>query len=194
MDKKLLEALSARAEQRDEAKRKGAKFYVAGEELDFVQPGVDVKLSYAEALNSGDTAALLRSCANVIYDCCPALQEPELHAALGVTDPYDTVWKLMEPYEIDQLGGKLARPHRREGRGTDGGSRKKLVMRDPVLDLAAFYAPRGIPPDAVRAMSLADRAVLRVGRARYYEEMRWMTAAGVAAAFTPQEEEENEDG
>lgn len=81
MDKKLLEALSARAEQRDEAKRKGAKFYVAGEELDFVQPGVDVKLSYAEALNSGDTAALLRSCANVIYDCCPALQEPELHAA-----------------------------------------------------------------------------------------------------------------
>ena len=107
MDKKLLEALSARAEQRDEAKRKGAKFYVAGEELDFVQPGVDVKLSYAEALNSGDTAALLRSCANVIYDCCPALQEPELHAALGVTDPYDTVWKLMEPYEIDQLGGKL---------------------------------------------------------------------------------------
>ena len=78
MDKKLLEALSARAEQRDEAKRKGAKFYVAGEELDFVQPGVDVKLSYAEALNSGDTAALLRSCANVIYDCCPALQEPEL--------------------------------------------------------------------------------------------------------------------
>ena len=24
-----------------------------------------------------------------------------------MTDPYDTVWKLMEPYEIDQLGGKL---------------------------------------------------------------------------------------
>lgn len=67
-------------------------------------------------------------------------------------------------------------------------------MRDPVLDLAAFYAPRGILPDAVRAMSLADRAVLRVGRARYYEEMRWMTAVGVAAAFTPQEEEENEGG
>ena len=103
MDKKLLEALSARAEQRDEAKRKGAKFYVAGEELDFVQPGVDVKLSYAEALNSGDTAALLRSCANVIYDCCPALQEPELHAALGVTDPYDTVWALMDVAEVNRL-------------------------------------------------------------------------------------------
>lgn len=62
-----------------------------------------------------------------------------------------------------------------------------------MLDLAAFYAPRGIPPDAVRAMSLADRAVLRVGRARYYEEMRWMTAAE-SRPLTPQEEEENEDG
>ena len=37
----------------------------------------------------------------------PVSPEPELHAALGVTDPYDTVWKLMEPYEIDPLGGKL---------------------------------------------------------------------------------------
>ena len=107
MDKKLLEALSARAEQRDEAKRKGAKFYVAGEELDFVQPGVDVKLSYAEALNSGDTAALLRSCANVIYDCCPALQEPELHAALGVTDPYDVIWVLMDVREVNTLAASL---------------------------------------------------------------------------------------
>ena len=107
MDKKLLEALSARAEQRDEAKRKGAKFYVAGEELDFVQPGVDVKLSYAEALNSGDTAALLRSCANVIYDCCPALQEPELHAALGVTDPYDVIWVLMDVREVNALAAVL---------------------------------------------------------------------------------------
>ena len=147
MDKKLLEALSARAEQRDEAKRKGAKFCVAGEELDFVQPGVDVKLSYAEALNSGDTAALLRSCANVIYDCCPALQEPELHAALGVTDPYDTVWKLMEPYEIDQLGGKLykwlGRP--RHGRRKQQKTRNARPGARPcgVLRAAGHSAGRG---------------------------------------------------
>ena len=34
-------------------------------------------------------------------------------------------------------------------------------------------------------MSVLDRAVLRVGRARWYEETRLLTAAGVATAFTP---------
>lgn len=28
-------------------------------------------------------------------------------ASAWKADPYDTIWKLMEPYEIDQLGGKL---------------------------------------------------------------------------------------
>lgn len=57
--------------------------------------------------NSRDNQMAFIGALNASYDCCPALQEPELHAALGVTDPYDTIWKLMEPYEIDQLGGKL---------------------------------------------------------------------------------------
>lgn len=52
-----------------------------------------------------------------------------------------------------------------------------------MLDLAAFYAPRGIPPEAVRRMSLADRAVLRAGRARYYEEMARLVQAGVVLFF-----------
>lgn len=75
------------------------------------------------------------------------------------------------------------------GRRTDrGGHGKKLVARDPFLDLAAFYAPRGITPDELRRMSVLDRAVLRVGRARYYEEMRLLTAAGVATAFSSEKE------
>ena len=37
-------------------------------------------------------------------------------------------------------------------------------------------------------MSVFDRAVLRVGRARYYEEMRLLTAAGVATAFSGEKE------
>ena len=74
----------------------------------------------------------------------------------------------------------------RRGRG------KKLVRRDPLLDLAAFYAPRGIAPETIRRMSLLDRAVLRVGRARYYEELRLLTAAGVATAFS--REKEDADG
>lgn len=38
-------------------------------------------------------------------------------------------------------------------------------------------------------MSLLDRAVLRVGRARYYEELRLLTAAGVATAFSSEKED-----
>lgn len=37
-------------------------------------------------------------------------------------------------------------------------------------------------------MSVLDRAVLRVGRARWYEETRLLTAAGVATAFAPPRE------
>lgn len=37
-------------------------------------------------------------------------------------------------------------------------------------------------------MSVLDRAVLRVGRARWYEEMRLLMAAGVATAFSEKKE------
>ena len=103
MDKKLLEALSARAEQKREAKTQAKKFYVGGMALDFVQPSLEVKLSYAEALTAENPADTVRACASLIYDCCPALQSPELHAALGVTDPYDTVWALMDVAEVNRL-------------------------------------------------------------------------------------------
>lgn len=39
-------------------------------------------------------------------------------------------------------------------------------------------------------MSLSDRAVLREGRARWYEEQRWLVAAGVALAFNPPDKED----
>lgn len=38
-------------------------------------------------------------------------------------------------------------------------------------------------------MSVRDRAVLRVGRARWYEETRLLTAAGVAMAFSEPKKE-----
>lgn len=109
MDKKLLDALAARAEQRTKDRKNAKQFEVAGEMLTFVQPSVEAKLSYAEAMLSESAADTVRACASLIYDCCPDLQDPELHKALGVTDPYDTVWTLMQPYEVDQLGGKLYR-------------------------------------------------------------------------------------
>ena len=48
-----------------------------------------------------------------------------------------------------------------------------------MLDLAAFYAARGITP------------VLREGRARWYEDSRWLIAAGIALAYNPKEEDGN---
>ena len=74
-----------------------------------------------------------------------------------------------------------------------GGHCKKLIARDPVFDLCAFYAPRGIAPEEIRRMSLSDRAVLRVGRSRWYEEMRLLTAAGVSTAFAPEEGSRGEE-
>lgn len=59
-----------------------------------------------------------------------------------------------------------------------------------MADLAAFYAPRGICPEEIRRMSCADRAVLRVGRARWYEEIRMLTAWGISTAFAPQDKED----
>ena len=56
-----------------------------------------------------------------------------------------------------------------------------------MLDLAAFYAVRGITPEQIRQMNYADRAVLRVGRARWFENMINLIAAGICRAYTPEE-------
>jgi len=62
-----------------------------------------------------------------------------------------------------------------------------------LLDLAAFYAPRGITPEDIRRMSLGDRAVLRVARARWYEDAVNIVAAGIGKAYSPKEERNGEE-
>jgi len=37
------------------------------------------------------------------------------------------------------------------------------------MNLAAFYAPRGITPEQIRRMSPGDRMILWVGLERWYE-------------------------
>ena len=107
MDKKLLDALAAKAEQRKADKAKAKQFPVGGQMLDFVQFGLDAKLdayeAFLEARGSDQPVQMINVGAQLIYDCCPALQSPELHAALGVTDPYDTVWALMDVAEVNRL-------------------------------------------------------------------------------------------
>lgn len=74
-------------------------------------------------------------------------------------------------------------------RGQGGADGKKLIERDALADLMAFYAPRGIAPETIRRMSPADRAVLRVGRARWYKEITKCTQFGVISALTPPKED-----
>ncbi|MEI3556417.1 MAG: hypothetical protein V8Q23_06320 [Eubacteriales bacterium] len=99
MDKKLLDALAAKAEQRKADKTKAKQFEVGGRTArSLLSSSMTAQLdAYAEAfLSEACGKDTVRSiAAQVIYDCCPALQEPELHTALGITDPYDTVWALM---------------------------------------------------------------------------------------------------
>ena len=35
------------------------------------------------------------------------MQDPELHTALGVTDPYDVIWALMDVREVNELAACL---------------------------------------------------------------------------------------
>lgn len=109
MDKKLLDALAAKAEQRKADKAKVIQFKVGGQLLDFVKIGHTAQLDAYEAFieASGNVSTSLSVAAQVIYDCCPALQDPELHAALGITDPYDTVWALMSVREVNVLAQQI---------------------------------------------------------------------------------------
>ena len=109
MDKKLLDALAAKAEQRKADKTKAKQFEVGGQMLDFVKIGHTAQLDAYEAFieASGNVSTSLSIAAQVIYDCCPALQEPELHAALGITDPYDVIWALMDVREVNELAASL---------------------------------------------------------------------------------------
>lgn len=110
MDKKLLEQLAARAEQKAKARLEIKTFSVGGVDMKFHKPKQAEQLEYYGTLAEADGAeALIPLCAQLIYDCCDDLHDPELHKALGVVDPYDTAFRLMDIVEIDKLGGDLMR-------------------------------------------------------------------------------------
>lgn len=108
MDKKLLEQLAARAEQKAKDRLEIKVFSVGGVDMQFHKPKQAAQLEYYGTLAEADGAeTLIPLCAQLIYDCCDDLHDPELHKAIGVTDPYDTVPKLLDVAEIDRLGGAL---------------------------------------------------------------------------------------
>lgn len=110
MDKKLLDQLAARAEQKAKDRLEIKVFSVGGVDMKFHKPKQAEQLEYYGTLAEADGAeALIPLCAQLIYDCCDDLHDPELHKALGVVDPYDTAFRLMDIVEIDKLGGDLMR-------------------------------------------------------------------------------------
>lgn len=108
MDKKLLEALSKRAEQRAQARCEVKPFEIGGQMIECKKLTPTQQLEYYGAIaEAGGAADMIEACTSLIYDSCPTLQDTELHKALGVTDPYDAVRRLMGVREIDTLGGQL---------------------------------------------------------------------------------------
>lgn len=108
MDKKLLEALAARAEQRAQARCEVKPFEIGGQMLNCKKLSSAQQLEYYGAIaEAGGAVDMIEACTSLIYDSCPELQDTELHKTLGVTDPYDAVRCLMGVREIDVLGGKL---------------------------------------------------------------------------------------
>ena len=107
MDQKLLDQLAARAEQKAKDRLEIKTFSVGGVDMKFHKPKQAEQLEYYGTLAEATSADLIPLCAQLIYDCCVDLHDPELHKAIGVTDPYDTVPKLLDVREIDQLGGEL---------------------------------------------------------------------------------------
>lgn len=108
MDKNLLEALAARAEQRAQARSEIKPFVIGGQKIACRKLTPAQQLEYYSAVaEAGGAAAMIDVCVSLIYDSCPDLQDVELHKALGVIDPYDAVRHLMSVREIDRLGGQL---------------------------------------------------------------------------------------
>ncbi|MCI8285251.1 MAG: hypothetical protein HFE90_08330 [Firmicutes bacterium] len=130
MDKNLLETLKKRAEDREAARIEIKEFDVGGIPMKFKKLSRRDCLSYYARLtaatgnaadegengkvmiNKDEMAICLEESTTIrsqlIYESCPTLQEPELHKEVGVTDPFDIVWKLLDISEINELGIDLS--------------------------------------------------------------------------------------
>ena len=110
MDQKLLEQLAARAEQKKHDRMEVKTFSVGGVDMKFHKPRQSDQLTYYGALAEAPGAEQLTPLsAQLIYDCCDDLHDPELHKTIGITDPYDTALALLDVRAIDPLGGQLMR-------------------------------------------------------------------------------------
>ena len=129
MDRNLLETLKKRAEAREASRIEVKEFDVGGIPMKFKKLSQRDCLSYYARLVAAMGAAggegedgektvdkiematgLEESVdifAQLIYESCPTLQEPELLKETDTVDPFDIVWKLMDISDINELGNDL---------------------------------------------------------------------------------------
>ncbi len=114
-DKTLLEAFATRAEQRKKSRMEIKKFEIPGvglvpfrklntkEEVEFTG-----RIAEASAKGAEGYPDLHEASVELIFDCCPTLQDIDLQKELGTdSDPYETVPLLMSMREITDLVDKL---------------------------------------------------------------------------------------
>ncbi len=115
MDKALLNSFAERAEQKKKSRMEVKPFEIPGVgEVPFNKLGysasVELMGRMAEAQESGDYVDICNAQAEMIYDCCPTLQDSELLKELGAeADPYSVVPMLMDVMEVAALADELAR-------------------------------------------------------------------------------------
>ncbi len=114
-DKTLLSAFAARAEQKRKSRMEFKKFEVPGigpVPFQKLSPSasVDFMARVAEGSERGADgyADVFNARAELIYDCCPTLQDVDLLRELGTEDdPYSTIPLLMDMTEISKLADEL---------------------------------------------------------------------------------------
>lgn len=114
-DKTLLEAFAARAEQRKKSRMEVKQFEIPGvglvpfrklntpEEVEFM-----ARIAEDSAQGADGYADIFSARSELIFDCCPTLQDVELQKELGTAnDPYATVPLLMDMAETSKLADEL---------------------------------------------------------------------------------------
>lgn len=77
--------------------------------LTFKCPSDDLLLDMLEEIGDGSsTKQIVEAYKKLLFQCCPMLQDSELHQEMEVVDPFDVVNKIFSIKEIMELGNQLA--------------------------------------------------------------------------------------
>ena len=111
MSKALFADLVARKLQREQDKLAVKEIMVPsmGKTLTFKRPDDASTIALIDEIgDGGDTGKIVEAYRKIIYFTCEALQDPELHKAMEITDPLDAVQALFDVADIMRIGAELS--------------------------------------------------------------------------------------